>query len=70
MTGYIDKFGEAIKVGDTILYDGLYTVVEDGLNGYYLKSHHEYKPITPFNEDVNLTQDEASKVVIIRGSVS
>jgi hypothetical protein len=54
----------AYILGDTVFYDGHYTVKQNENGQYYLKSHHKHKAVTPFNEDVMLNETIASEVYI------
>ena len=64
MTIFKDMHGMPIILGDTVLYDGHYTVKQNEDGQYYLKSHHKHKAVTPFNEDVVLDETIASEVYI------
>ena len=64
MTIFKDMHGMTIILGDTVFYDGHYTVKQNEDGRYYLKSHHKHKTITPFNEDVLLNETIASEVYI------
>ncbi len=64
MTGFKDMHGMPIILGDTVFYDGHYTVNQNEDGQYYLKSHHKHKAVTPFNEDVMLDETIASEVYI------
>ena len=64
MTIFKDMHGMPIILGDTVFYDGHYTVKQNGNGQYYLKSHHKHKTVTPFNEDVVLDETIASEVYI------
>ena len=64
MTIFKDMHGMPIILGDTVFYDGYYTVKQNEDGRYYLKSHHKHKIITPFNEDVLLNETIASEVYI------
>ena len=64
MTSLKDMYGMPIILGDTVFYDGHYTVKHNEDGQYYLKSHHKHKTVTPFNEDVVLDETIASEVYI------
>ena len=64
MTIFKDMHGMPIILGDTVFYDGLYTVKQNEDGQYYLKSHHKHKTVTPFNEDVLLSEEVASELYI------
>ena len=64
MTNYKDMHGMPIILGDTVFYDGRYTVKQNEDGQYYLKSHHKHKTVTPFNEDVLLSEEVASELYI------
>ena len=64
MTSLKDMYGMPIILGDTVFYDGHYTVKQNEDGRYYLKSHHKHKTITPFNEEVLLNETIASEVYI------
>ena len=64
MTRFKDMHGTPIILGDTVFYDGHYTVKQNEEGQYYLKSHHKHKVVTPFNEDVILNETIASEVHI------
>ena len=64
MTIFKDMYGMPIILGDTVFYDGHYTVKQNEDGQYYLKSHHKHKAVTPFNEDVVLDETIASEVYI------
>ena len=59
MTRFKDMHGTPINLGDTVFYDGHYTVKRNEDGQYFLKSHHKHKTITPFNEDVLLNEEVA-----------
>ena len=69
MTRFKDVHGTPITLGDTVFYDGYYTVKQYEDGQYYLKSHHKHKTVTPFNEDVPLDADNARlmEVLTVRG---
>ena len=64
MTTFKDTYGIPIALGDTVFYDGYYTVKQNEDGQYYLKSHHKHKTVTPFNEDVLLNEEVASELYI------
>ena len=64
MTSLKDMYGMPIILGDTVFYDGHYTVKQYEDGQYYLKSHHKHKTVTPFNEDVLLSEEVASELYI------
>ena len=64
MTSLKDMCGMPIILGDTVFYDGHYTVKQYEDGQYYLKSHHKHKTVTPFNEDVLLSEEVASELYI------
>ena len=64
MTRFKDMHGTPITLGDTVLFDGHYTVKQYEDGQYYLKSHHKHKTVTPFNEDVLLNEEVASELYI------
>ena len=64
MTSLKDMYGMPIILGDTVFYDGHYTVKQYEDGQYYLKSHHKHKTVTPFNEDVLLNEEVASELYI------
>ena len=64
MTSLKDMYGMPIILGDTVFYDGHYTVKQYEDGQYYLKSHHKHKTVTPFNEDVLLSEEVTNKVYI------
>ena len=64
MTIFKDMHGMPIILGDTVFYDGHYTVKQNEDGQYYLKSHHKHKAVTPFNEYVVLDETIASEVYI------
>ena len=64
MTIFKDMHGMPIILGDTVFYDGHYTVKQKENGQYYLKSHHKHKVVTPFNEDIVLDETIASEVYI------
>ena len=64
MTRFKDVHGTPITLGDTVFYDGYYTVKQYEDGQYYLKSHHKHKTVTPFNEDVVLDETIAKEVYI------
>ena len=64
MTSLKDMYGMPIILGDTVFYDGHYTVKQYEDGQYYLKSHHKHKTVTPFNEDVLLSEEVANEVYI------
>ena len=64
MTSLKDMYGMPIILGDTVFYDGHYTVKQNENGQYYLKSHHKHKTVTPFNEDVLLSEEVTNKVYI------
>ncbi len=64
MAIFKDMHGMPIILGDTVFYDGHYTVKQSVDGQYYLKSHHKHKTVTPFNEDVLLSEKLASEVYI------
>ena len=64
MTSLKDMYGMPIILGDTVFYDGHYTVKQYEDGQYYLKSHHKHKSVTPFNEDVLLSEEVTNKVYI------
>ena len=64
MTSLKDMYGMPITLGDTVFYDGHYTVKQYEDGQYYLKSHHKHKSVTPFNEDVLLSEEVTNKVYI------
>ena len=64
MTTFKDKHGKTIILGDTVFFDGHYTVKQNEEGQYYLKSHHKHKTVTPFNEDILLSEEVASEVYI------
>ena len=64
MTIFKDMHGMPIILGDTVFYDGHYTVKQNEDGQHYLKSHHKHKTITPFNEDVLLSEEVANEVYI------
>ena len=64
MTIFKDMHGMPIILGDTVFYDGYYTVKQNENGQYYLKSHHKHKTVTPFNEDVLLSEEVASELYI------
>ena len=59
-----DMYGMPIILGDTVFYDGHYTVKQYEDGQYYLRSHHKHKTVTPFNEDVLLSEEVASELYI------
>ena len=64
MTIFKDMHGMTIILGDTVFYDGYYAVKQNEDGQYYLKSHHKHKTVTPFNEDVLLSEEVASELYI------
>ena len=64
MTTFKDMYGIPIALGDTVFYDGYYTVKQYEGGEYYLESHHRHKSVTPFNEDVMLTEAVAKEIYI------
>ena len=46
MTRLKDIHGMPIILGDTVFYDGHYTVKQNEDGQYYLKSHHKHKTVT------------------------
>ena len=64
MTSLKYMYGMPIILGDTVFYDGHYTVKQYEDGQYYLKSHHKHKTVTPFNEDVLLSEEVASELYI------
>ena len=64
MTRFKDMHGTPIILGDTVFFDGHYTVKQNEDGQYYLKSHHKHKAVTPFNEDVLLNETIASELYI------
>ena len=64
MTRFKDMHGMPIFLGDTVFYDGHYTVKQNEDGQYYLKSHHKHKTVTPFNEDVLLSEEVANELYI------
>lgn len=64
MKKFKDINGMPIILGDTVFFDGHYTVKQNEDGQYYLKSHHKHKTVTPFNEDVLLTEEVASELYI------
>ena len=65
-----DMHGTPINLGDTVFYDGYYTVKRNEEGEYYLKSHHKHKAVTPFNEDVLLSEEVASEAYItVKGKI-
>ena len=64
MTSLKDMYGMPIILGDTVFYDGHYTVKQYEDGQYYLKSHHKHKTVTPFSEDVLLSEEVASELYI------
>ena len=64
MTNYKDMHGTPIILGDTVFFDGYYTVKQYEGGEYYLESHHNHKSATPFNEDVILTKTVAKEIYI------
>ena len=64
MTRFKDMHGMPITLGDTVFFDGHYTVKQNEDGQHYLKSHHKHKTITPFNEDVLLSEEVANEVYI------
>ena len=64
MTSLKDMYGMPIIQGDTVFYYGHYTVKQYEDGQYYLKSHHKHKTVTPFNEDVLLSEEVASELYI------
>ena len=64
MTTFKDTYGIPIALGDTVFYDGYYTVKRYEGGEYYLESHHRHKSVTPFNEDVMLTEAVAKEIYI------
>ena len=64
MTTFKDMYGIPIALGDTVFYDGHYTVKQYEGGEYFLESHHRRKSVTPFNEDVILTEKVAKEIYI------